>query len=156
MYWTEVTADVHAPQTKRLLCLPFFHAFAAPLIHVAPLREGHPTYVMRRFDVRDFADAVWKHQITETAVVPPMAIKFLNSGSDTTRLLSPLRSVICAGAPLDTATQLRFADKLGPEANFTQCWGMTEISRGTAFLHAEQDATGSVGRLIPNMEAKHV
>lgn len=42
-------------------------------------------------------------------------------------------------------------------APFAQGWGMTETTCvGSMFLYPEHDETGSVGRQIPNLEAKLV
>ncbi|MCJ1382874.1 hypothetical protein MMC17_005987 [Xylographa soralifera] len=73
-----------------------------------------------------------------------------------TKLLSTLRYVWCAGAPLSGEAQRRMIDMLDPTAIFSQVWGMSEVGWITTFHFPESDTSGSVGRLLPNMEAKLV
>lgn len=141
-------------EVRRLLSLPQFHAFAAPLVHLMPLREGHTTYIMKRFHVEQYLRYIDQHNITETAMVPPMVFKFLALQPLEREALSRLRYVWCAGAPLAADPQCRIADCLGPNAIFSQVWGMSEIGWITTFQFPESDRSGSAGRLLPNMEAK--
>lgn len=143
-------------EVSRLMCLPQFHAFAAPLVHVAPLREGHTTYIMKRFDLNKYIDYTRQYRITETAMVPPIVISLLGSPLIRHGHLSSLRYIWCAGAPLDASIQRQLIDALNPSAKVSQVWGMSEIGWITSFLYPEGDDTGSVGRLLPNMEAKWV
>lgn len=77
-------------QVRRLLCVPFFHAFAAPLALISALRSGHPTYVMARFCQNDFLHAISSFDITETAMPPPLIVRFLGLSS---KQIAPLRSI---------------------------------------------------------------
>jgi acyl-coenzyme A synthetase/AMP-(fatty) acid ligase len=43
---------------------------------------------------------------------------------------------------------------LHPEANVAQCWGTTEAGWHTLFDWNEKDTSGSVGRLLPNVDIK--
>ncbi|KAI9727215.1 MAG: putative NRPS-like protein biosynthetic cluster [Cirrosporium novae-zelandiae] len=141
-------------QVSRLLCLPQFHAFAAPLVHIAPLREGHTTYIMRRFDLEKYMGCIKRYQITETAMVPPIMASVSESALAKTGLISSLRYIWCAGAPLSTSINRQMMNLLDPNAIISQVWGMTEIGWITTFLFPERDESNSVGRLLPNMEAK--
>ncbi|KAK4696726.1 hypothetical protein P7C71_g1233, partial [Lecanoromycetidae sp. Uapishka_2] len=55
---------------SRLITVPEFHAYAFPIAHISPLREGIPTYVMRRFDLHKYLTTIDTYQITETPMVP--------------------------------------------------------------------------------------
>lgn len=68
--------------------------------------------------------------------------------------LLSLRLVWTAGAPLDERTQSQMYRLLVPSARVIQVWGMTEIGWITTFKWPEKDHTGSVGRLLPGMEAR--
>ena len=138
---------------RRLLYLPFFHAFAGPLSNIAPLRECIPTYVMRRYDQQLFLDSVQKHEITESHVVNPIALAVLTLPGEQQAKLASLRLVWTAGAPLGSDLQSRLAQALHQEARVVQVLGMTECGWATTFHYPEKDLSGSCGRLMPNVEA---
>ncbi|KAF2091041.1 amp dependent CoA ligase [Saccharata proteae CBS 121410] len=139
---------------RRLLSLPMFHAFAAPLAIVGPLREGQTTYIMRRFVMGDYLNAIADFGITETIAAPPMLQSFLELPPQSQAKLSGLKTVICAGAPLSASVQSKARRLLSPDGRLVQCWGMTEAGWITSFQYPEDDDTGSIGRLLPNCEAK--
>ena len=138
---------------KRLICLPMFHAFVGPLSLTAPLREGHTTYVMPRFLMEHVVDAVGRFEITETAMVPPMMIAFVMKPISK-EYLRNLQFVWCAGAPLDVSIMSQMYGLLASDARIAQVWGLTECGWVTTFLYPEKDCSASVGRLLPNTEAK--
>lgn len=113
---------------------------------------------MRRFDLEPYLVCNEKYQATDLTIVPPMAIAILTSPLARTRpFLHSIKNVICGAAPLDKEVQTRFRTLLQDGTPFTQVWGMTETSSiATMFTYPEDDDTGSVGRLIPNLEAKYI
>lgn len=129
----------------------------APWTHFGALRSGLVIYMMRRFDLEKHLVAMEKYRISEVLVVPPMAVAILMSPFSKKRpFLKKVLSAAAGAAPLDKDLQVRFRTLLDDNAPFTQVWGMTETSIGTMFHYPEHDDTGSVGRLIPNLEAKSV
>lgn len=138
--------------------LPAFHAAAVPVTHISTLKSGSPAYVMRRFDLEGFLTTVEKYNITDLTMVPPIVIAVLMSPISQKRpFFKNVKVAACGAAPLDKDVQARFRTLMGNEAPFTQVWGMTETSCiATMFWYPEHDDTGSVGRLIPNLEAKYV
>jgi acyl-CoA synthetase (AMP-forming)/AMP-acid ligase II len=142
---------------KRLMTLPFFHAASAPATHTSPLRGGTLTYIMRRFDLELFLKNIEKYQITEMILVPPVVIAIIMSPANKKYSLKSVRAVTIGAAPLDKGSQQRLLELIGPDAKVTQVWGMTETSCVcTQFRWPEKDHTGSVGRLVANMEIKYV
>ena len=139
-------------ETTRLLCLPLFHAFASPIAHMSPLRDGHTTYIMKRYDQDQFLEYVNRYQVTETLVVTPIVQGLLQLPQWRLDKLASLRYVGAGGAPLDGTHQHEFNERLHPDAIFAQIWGLTEYGWITTFKYPEKDA-GSVGRLLPNTEA---
>ena len=133
-----------------MICLPIFHAFAGPLAILLPLRLGITTYFLPRFRLDNFVDSVERFSITHTPVVPAIVGALLSS-SELNRLRS-LRHVICAGSPMSAIVQQKLSDALHPKANVAQLWGLTETGWVSTFHPAEKDKTGSVGRLLPNVE----
>lgn len=130
-----------------------FHTFAAPLTHLAPLREGHTTYIMPRFSMPQFISAVERFGITEVLLVPPMIVEFVTSTSPKT-FLKYIRFVWCGGAPLDAAIVKKMYRLLASDACIAQVYGMTEAGWISTLKWPERDESGSVGRLLPNVEAK--
>lgn len=64
---------------------PVFHAAAAPSTHFSTLKSGYITYIMRRFDLNEFLDAIEKYNITDLMMVPPIAVGILMSPHARTR-----------------------------------------------------------------------
>ncbi len=131
-----------------------FHTFAAPLSHLAPLREGHTTYIMPRFSMSQFISAVERFSINEVLLVPPMIFTFINSTSPQ-NFLKHVHYVWCGGAPLDGPTVKKMYDLLAPDACIAQVYGMTEAGWISTLKWPERDESGSVGKLLPNVEAKY-
>lgn len=137
--------------------MPIFHAAAAPSTHIGALASGEVIYLMRRFDLKGYLRAIETYEITEMLAVPPMVIAIvMNPFSRERRFLKSIRCAICGAAPLDKSVQARLSEILEDGVPFNQVWGMTETScMATLFPYPEKDTTGSVGRLLPNLEAKY-
>ncbi|KAL1848623.1 hypothetical protein Plec18170_007933 [Paecilomyces lecythidis] len=97
-----------------------------------------------------------KYGVTEVGVVPPIVIAIVMSPYSKTRpFMKTVRYASCGAAPLDKEIQARFLKLLADDAACNQVWGMTETSCiATMLPYTERDDTGSIGRLIPNLEAK--
>ncbi|KAL3429387.1 hypothetical protein BDV09DRAFT_44458 [Aspergillus tetrazonus] len=156
----ELVFQIHPRDYERrhIFATPVFHAAVAPSTHVGALKSGHTVHLMRRFDLALYLQACLKYQITDLTLVPPLAIALLmNDMTYEKPYLRSVRSAACGAAPLDKNVQGRLRKLLGPGAPFTQVWGMTETTCvATSFIYPETDDTGSVGRLIANLEAKLV
>ncbi|QKX61466.1 uncharacterized protein TRUGW13939_08614 [Talaromyces rugulosus] len=156
----EMTHGAHAPpyDISRVIAIPIFHAAAAPSTHVGALAGGDVVYMMRRFDLELFLQTTEKYHVTEMTMVPPIVLAVVMSPFTRTRpFLKSVRYAGCGAAPLDKDLQARLLQLMNDDASFTQVWGMTESSCiATMFPHTERDDTGSVGRLIPNLEIKLV
>lgn len=131
-----------------------FHTFAAPLTHLAPLREGHTTYIMPRFSMSQFISIVERFSITEVLLVPPMIVEFVTS-TCSKDFLKYIRFIWCGGAPLDSAIVKKMYRLLAADACIAQVYGMTEAGWISTLKWPERDESGSVGRLLPNVEAKY-
>ncbi|KID96939.1 AMP-dependent synthetase/ligase, partial [Metarhizium majus ARSEF 297] len=153
-----VKADHRPYEVSHVVATPIFHAAAAPTTHVSALASGHVVFMMRRFELKAFLHAVETFRATELVLVPPIAIAILTSPYATTRpFLATVRNARCGAAPLDKQLQARLQQLLSNGAGLTQVWGMTETSCvATMFPYGEHDDTGSVGRIIPNVELKLV
>ncbi|KAH0596607.1 hypothetical protein MHUMG1_05725 [Metarhizium humberi] len=149
-----VKADHRPYEVSRVVATPIFHAAAAPGTHVSALAAGHVVFMMRRFELKAFLHAVETFRATELGLVPPIAIAIVTSPYATTRpFLATVKNARCGAAPLDKQLQARLQHLLSNGAALTQVWGMTETSCvATMFPYGEHDDTGSVGRIIPNVE----
>ncbi|KAL4925699.1 acyl--CoA ligase [Aspergillus undulatus] len=145
-------------QPSRIIAVPLFHAAAAPSTHFGLLKAGHTLYMMRRFELSTYLHTFKKYKITDLGLVPPIAIAILmNRLTHTKPFLKSARMATCGAAPLDKGVQGRIRMLMSEGAPFTQVWGMTETSCiAMNFPYPEGDDTGSVGRLIGNVEAKLV
>ncbi|KAK9238771.1 hypothetical protein V1525DRAFT_418218 [Lipomyces kononenkoae] len=143
---------------SRLICLPQFHAFASPLSHVGPFRNGVTTYVMARFMRDNFMRIVQDHQITEAPMVPAIITQFVKSlsSADQSGPLRSLRWVWSAGSPLEPSIQRAFEDLIHPTGCVAQVWGLTELGWVSTFKAPQRGIPGSVGMLLPLVEAKIV
>ncbi|KAK4947388.1 hypothetical protein LTR10_013756 [Elasticomyces elasticus] len=141
-------------QVSQLICLPVFHAFASPLALVLPLRLGVPTYFLPKFHLWDFLQAVKKFAITDTPIVPPIAGLLAHLSHADSYLIRSLRYVICAGAALNSVVQTTLTKRLSLGVVVAQCWGTTEAGWHTLHGWSEKNDSGTVGRLLPNMELK--
>ena len=147
--------DEYDYERVSLYPLPMFHAAVAPKLHTNTFRTGEKSYIMRRFDLELYLANIEKYGVTYLALVPPMAIAIIMSPLSRKYSLKSVRHVKSGAAPMGPDTQARMQSFLSPGATLTQVWGMTEmVCIVTQFLHQERDLTGSVGRLIPNIDMK--
>ncbi|KAF7524208.1 hypothetical protein PCG10_005900 [Penicillium crustosum] len=139
-----------------LIALPVFHAAIAPLVHISALRSGYIMYIMRRFDLTRYLDLINQYPITDLIIVPPI-LHALETSTHPHRdtALRKLKNIVCGAAPLSRNMQAKATRLLAPGVPLTQGWGMTEsCCASMMFPYPECDETGSVGRLVPNIEAK--
>ena len=61
------------------MAMPMFHVATAPCTHWSPLNNGVQTFVMRRFELDPWLEAIETHQITDLASVPPVIVSVIMS-----------------------------------------------------------------------------
>jgi acyl-CoA synthetase (AMP-forming)/AMP-acid ligase II len=126
-----------------------------PAAHVAPLRSGHTSYILRRFEMEPLLSSIDRYKLTEMILVPPVAVAALKHPSLQKYSLKSIKVVLCGAGPLSKEHQSALQAILGPDTSFTQVWGMTETSCvASKFYYPERDDTGSVGRMMPNLDVK--
>jgi 4-coumarate--CoA ligase len=112
---------------------------------------------MRRFELESWMRNIERFQITEANMVPPMVIQVINSPLAKKYSLQSIRNSWVGAAPLAAEPQARYKALLRSDTPFNQVWGMSETSCIATMIHyPEHDPTGSVGRLLPNHDAKLV
>ncbi|KAF3937645.1 S-dihydroxybenzoyltransferase [Dactylella cylindrospora] len=141
-------------EVKRLMCLPTFHGFAAPLTVGVPIRMGQTTYILPRFEMKQFCQVVEDNEITDTAVVPPCLQAFVKSSLEKPDQLRSLRRIWCGAAPLNVKIQNEVIKLFADDAEIVNIWGMTEIGITVGMKYEEADRTGAASKLLANTEAK--
>lgn len=142
-------------EIRRVIGSPAFHAATVPTAHFTPLSNGMKVFIMRRFSVDAFLKAVQDFKITEAPLVPPMIVGVLNSPNVNKFDLSSIRYATSGAAPLGKEQQRRFKALLRKDAYVTQVWGMTETTCIASMFEAnEYDESGSVGRMVANVDCK--
>lgn len=150
-------AESRSFEVRRLLCLPQYATAAIYSNHVCPLRGGEVSYVMPRFNTDDFINNVEKFQISELTFMPPMIVSVLNSPLCSASKFRSVRYAHGGGAAINKSLQARLKKFLPAETPFTQVWGMSETCGiAICLFYPEHDTTGSIGKLVPNLQAKSV
>ena len=147
--------DERDHQVRRLIVLPMFHMAAVPTALITALKEGHLSFVMRRFTLEGFLANIERFGITEVGMVPPLVIATIMSPLSKKYSLKSLRNATCGAAPLGKGPQEQFQNLMSDGEPFTQVYGMTEATCAVTKIQSpEHDTTGSVGRLLPNLDVK--
>ncbi|MCF7916236.1 MAG: AMP-binding protein [Candidatus Omnitrophica bacterium] len=134
--------------------IPFSHIGGLDFI-LFMLYFGFTLVLMERFQPLEFLRNIQKYQVTLFCVVPAMfmAMLFLK-GADKFDL-SSLKYAVVFGAPSSPAVLKRF-NKLCPNAELRNGWGMTETSAPNSYSPKDQNKLASIGNFDFNMEAKIV
>ncbi|GJE91446.1 acyl--CoA ligase [Phanerochaete sordida] len=149
-------------QNPRMLgILPFYHAYGAAKLIAFQLHRGIPLIIMEKFEPVAFCRAIHDYKITQACVVPPVCVILSKHPAVKQFNLTSLEWLFCAAAPLSHQLLLVVKDRLrsvGANVSLTQGWGLTETSPTATLLPAEDDLrkAGSVGLLLPNLEARMV
>jgi len=133
---------------------PFFHAIGFNIILHASLAAGATAVTLPRFDLEGFLRAIQEHRATLTIVVPPVALALAGHPLVESFDLSSLRLLGVGGAPLGASIEQRCAERLGCVTG--QGFGMTEAAALITVGPLDAPRRGSVGRLVPNTEARIV
>ena len=137
-----------------LAVAPFFHAVGGNVVLPCGLAAGATVVTLPRFDLGGFLQTIQEHRVTLTIVVPPVALALAGHPLVDSYDLSSLRLLGVGAAPLGAAVEQRCAERLG--CTVGQGFGMTEATACIAVMRPEAPRAGSVGRLLPNTEARIV
>jgi acyl-coenzyme A synthetase/AMP-(fatty) acid ligase len=102
------------------------------------MRSGGKTYIMSQIDVVAMRKYIVQYPLNRVLTLPPI-IHYLNEINDLEvfRSLAALRELYVVAAPLGSALQTEFRDKLYEagraagqdyQVKIVQVWGMTELS----------------------------
>ncbi|WP_236795003.1 long-chain-fatty-acid--CoA ligase [Amycolatopsis sp. GM8] len=148
----------YAPGDRFLHVAPMFHLadFAG---FYAVLLLGGSHVMVPGFEPRAVLEALERHRVTATLLVPTM-IQMLVDHPDVADFdLTNLRSVMYGASPISQAVLDR-AMKVFGGADFTQGYGMTELAPVATLLSPEDHRDGSrlrsAGRAAPHVEVRVV
>ena len=134
-----------------------FHAATVPTSHITPLRIGDVSYILRRFELELCLQSIDQHHITDVILVPPVALAIIKYRQIKKYSLQSIRVASAGAGPLSKENQTLLQAILSREARLTQVWGMTKASCiASMFRYPESDDTGSVGRILPNLDVKYI
>jgi len=145
-------AEWEWPEEMRfLIATPLSHAAAAFV--VPTLQAGGAFVVLPGFTPDLYFDAIEKHKITSTFLVPAMIYPLLDHPRATTADLSSMETLFYGAAPMSAARLKEGLEKWGPI--FFQCFGQSEAPMAITHLKkAEHDLSkperlSSCGRPSP-------
>jgi fatty-acyl-CoA synthase len=135
---------------------PLYHATATGFSSMAFLLGG-TCVVLGSFTPEAFLDAVERHRVQSTALVPTMIHRLVEHGAENIRArdLSSLRAIFSGGAPLGGQLAIDAMNVLGDKIyNF---YGATETGLVTVATPADlRAAPGTIGRAIPGNDIRLV
>ncbi|KAK4092731.1 hypothetical protein Purlil1_2656 [Purpureocillium lilacinum] len=136
--------------------LPFFHIYGLGVVLNVTLISGAKCVIMPKFDLQKACRIIQDHRITFLYVPPPIVLAFGKAPVVSQYDLSSVRWINSAAAPLSRDLVVAVWERL--KIGVKQGYGLSETSPS---VHTQlQDEwwrfQGSVGRLLPNMQAKIV
>ncbi|MGW3602722.1 AMP-binding protein [Micromonospora sp. NPDC005161] len=137
-----------------LAAAPFFHVMGFNFLLPCSLAAGATVVTLANSDFEVSLRAIAEHRATVTVVSPPLATALADHPLVDRHDLSSLRSLGVGAAPLGADVEQRCAERLG--CVVSQGLGMTEASAMVTVGPLDEPRRGSVGRLVPNTEARVV
>ena len=130
-------------EVRFLICTPLSHAGAA--FFVPTLLRGGSIVVLPGFDPGKVLEAIEKHRITATMLVPTMLYVLLDHPKFAETDLSSLETVYYGAAAMSPTRLKEAIDRLGPI--FFQYYGQAECPMTITVLRKEEHDTSRMDRL---------
>ncbi|PYI05848.1 acetyl-CoA synthetase-like protein [Aspergillus sclerotiicarbonarius CBS 121057] len=139
-----------------LAFLPFFHIYGLNCLVHQTIYQGYELVVMTKFDIEKWCAHVQNYRITFSYIVPPVVLLLGKHPIVDKYDLSALRLLNSGAAPL--TQELVEAVYARINCGIKQGYGLSETSPTTHTQPWEEWRTtvGSVGKLLPNMDAKYM
>jgi long-chain acyl-CoA synthetase len=134
--------------------LPLFHSFGLTTSMLIPLTLGCTSVCVSRFVPQRVFESVARHRVTICFAVASMFRVLLKTGPPPGLDLGSLRLVVAGGEALGAPLAERFEQAFG--LPLLEGYGLTETSPVVAVNVPGQHRPGSVGRLLPWVEARVV
>ncbi|KAF7716212.1 4-coumarate--CoA ligase [Penicillium ucsense] len=144
-------------QGDRLLAfLPFYHIYGLTCLLTQALYKGYHLIVMKKFEIEKWCSHVQEFKVTFSYIVPPVVLQLGKHPAVDKYDLSSLRMMNSGAAPLTQELVENVYKRI--KVGIKQGYGLSETSPTTHSQRWEDwhDYIGSVGRLMPNMEAKYM
>ncbi|KAL4914625.1 hypothetical protein BDW62DRAFT_219918 [Aspergillus aurantiobrunneus] len=141
------------PEERWVGFLPLYHAYGQLYACLMAPKLSAPVYIMHHFNYTAFLQTIQTFRITHLQTAPPILIMLDKRPETESYDLSSVTNIICGAAPLSTDLQNTIQRRFN--LRVVQGWGMTEVTCGALLVPGGAlDMTGSVGALVPNVEAK--
>lgn len=139
-----------------LAFLPFYHIYGLTVLIHQAIYSGLHLVVMPKFDIEKWCAHVQNYRITFCYVAPPVVVLLSKHPAVDKYDLSSLRMMNSGAAPL--TRELVEAVYARIKCGIKQGYGLSETSPTTHTQPWEEWRTsiGSVGKLLPNLEAKYM
>ena len=147
-----VIAAVRATDACRKVASDDVYLLPFPLAHIAGYNvvhhhaHGRPIVLVPRFDPESFVATVARHRVTSASLAATMLhalLDHLDAHPDRRADLTTLRLIAYGAAPMPTPLLHRGRAVLG--VDFTQGYGMTELSGNAVFLDVDAHRRGLAG-----------
>ncbi|ANC29721.1 AMP-binding protein [Isoptericola dokdonensis] len=137
--------------------LPFFHIYGMTVLMNGALYQRSSVVTLPRFDLAEYLRIITEHRATVLFVAPPIALAVAKHPLAAQADLSSVRLMMSGAAPFDEHLAGLVGQRL-PHASVTQGYGMSEMSPVSHTIPVGRDdiSPGSIGLLIPNMQARIV
>lgn len=135
LYANAVHGLAHFRYDERTIYLhagPLYHLAAGSRIFTSVI-VGSTQVVIPRFSPQDVFDAIARHKVTMTALVPTMMSMLLHHPGFASADLSSLDLITYGGSPMQEALIAEWMERL-PQVRFAQAYGMTELSPACTYL----------------------
>jgi long-chain acyl-CoA synthetase len=152
LHW--MTSIPHRADDRWLVAAPLFHAAGSNTILPA-VWSGSTMVTLPYFDAPAALDAIERHHVTGSIVVPTMLAALIEEQQTHPRKTGSLRTIAHGGSPIATEV-VRRAHACFPSADLVEIYGATELSPLATVLVGEQHLTDeprgrSCGRPIPGV-----
>ncbi|KAL4783990.1 hypothetical protein BJX76DRAFT_367927 [Aspergillus varians] len=141
---------------RLLAFLPFFHIYGLTCLVLQSILQGYELVVMAKFDLEKWCQHVQDYRITFSYVVPPVVLLLSKHPIVDKYNLSTMRMMNSGAAPLSHELVEAVYNRL--KIGIKQGYGLSETSPTTHTQPWDEwrESVGSVGKLLPNMEAKYM
>lgn len=147
----------HDGKGDRILAfLPFYHIYGLTCLVHAAMYRGLELIVMAKFDLEKFCAHIQNYKIAFVFVVPPVVLHLSKHPVVSKYDLSSVRMMNSGAAPLTHELVEAVYSRL--KIPVKQGYGLSETSPTTHTQGWDEwrSHIGSVGKLLPNMEAKYM
>jgi acyl-CoA synthetase (AMP-forming)/AMP-acid ligase II len=144
------------PPGRTLAHLPAAHIAGVMSYLIAPIYGGGTVFWMRKYTWRDFLRLAGQCRITTIYTVPSIYLRMAKDPAVKDQFRWLYRASAGA-APIDGALQKAAGKKVG-SGHVSQTWGLSETTGAvtTPIPGGEQDSSGSISPVVPNVELRFV